>query len=266
MRINPIPLIAVLLLPCMLMAQINDRPPLYLKSGTLYPEKNITPDQLNQLYNSASRSAGKSFAVLQFKKIPGITERQILAQQGIELLDYIPDNAFTISFSSSPSADILNLVQARSFITLSPSQKMTTELAVGNIPSRANKVNGFADVWISFPRSFSYQDVSQELQQKNFQILDNAYKTYRIIALRVPVHRLFELAGLSCIEYVQPVPPANVMLNYNSMYASRANMLKAPLAYGGSNLDGSGVTLGIGDDGDPQTHVDFTNRLINRVG
>lgn len=266
MRINPIPLIAVLLLPCMLMAQINHQPPLYLKSGLLYPEKNITPGQLSQLFDNASRSAGKSFAILQFKKIPGIAERQILAQQGIELLDYIPDNAFTISFSGSPGADILNLVQARAFISLSPSQKMTTELAAGIIPSRSNKVKGFADVWISFPRSFSYQEVIQELQQKNFQILDNAYRAYRIIALRVPAHRLFELAGLPCIEYVQPVPPANVMLNYNSIYASKANMLKAPLAYGGRNLDGSGVTLGIGDDGDPQTHVDFTNRLINRVG
>ena len=32
---------------------------------------------------------------------------------------------------------------------------------------------------------------------------------------------------------------------------------------GGYNLKGDGVVIGVGDDADPQYHVDFTGRLIN---
>ncbi|MBK9570880.1 MAG: S8 family serine peptidase [Chitinophagaceae bacterium] len=42
-------------------------------------------------------------------------------------------------------------------------------------------------------------------------------------------------------------------------------MLGAPISVGGKNLKGSGVVVGIGEDGDPQQHLDFTKRLISRA-
>ena len=46
---------------------------------------------------------------------------------------------------------------------------------------------------------------------------------------------------------------------------ARANLLNAPVAFGGRNLKGEGIVIGIGDDANPSTHVDFTNRIINRT-
>ena len=66
------------------------------------------------------------------------------------------------------------------------------------------------------------------------------------------------------MEYVQPIPVPDRELNSNSMYASRGNVLKAPISAGGRNLDGQGVVVGVGDNGDIQSHLDFNGRLINR--
>lgn len=267
MKPNPIPVIAaLLLLSCSLAAQDDSRYNILLKSGAFSPEKNITAGQINQFNSSASRIAGKTFAIIQFEQIPSETDKEQLKQSGIELLNYIPNNAYTVTISGSLSKDVLIQVKARALVDLSAAQKMQPELARGIYPSWAVKVTGTVDVWISFPLSFSFIEVQQELLNKGFEIISNQYGQYRIISLRIPAHRLGELALLPCIEFVQAAPANDKALNYNSMFAARANVLKAPLAFGGKNLTGSGVVVGVGDDGDVQTHLDFTNRLINRAG
>ncbi len=267
MRFNPIPLITVcLLVSFSSLAQDDSRYNLLLKSGAVLPAKNITTEGLSLFSDQAARADNKTFAIIQFEEIPTSAERLQLSQSGIELLDYIPNNAYTVTISGSLNIDILNRVKARSVTELSAQQKMQPELALGNFPSWSVKVAGTVDVWISFPKTFSFETVKGELQEKGFEIISNEYKDYRIVALRVSVVRLGELALLPFIEYVQSAPGEATILNYNSMFLSRANMLKAPIAFGGSNLNGQGVVVGIGDNGDIQTHLDFTERLINRTG
>ena len=267
MKPNPIPVIAALLLLSLtLNAQDDSRYNLLLKSGAFIPEKNIVAEKLDQFNRTAARTSGQTFAIIQFEQIPSHQKREQLLQQGIVLLDYIPNNAYTVTITGSLTADLLTQVKARAVINLSAQQKMQPELAKGNYPSWAVKSQGTVDVWISFPRSFSFETVRRELQSKRFEIISTQYKDYRVIALRVAVTRLGELALLPCIEFVQSAPATDKEINYNSMFASRANSLKAPLAFGGKNLNGQGVVVGIGDNGDIQTHLDFTGRLINRTG
>ncbi len=267
MRSNPIPLITVcLLLSISSLAQTDTRFNLLLQSGTIIPEKNITAEKLDQFNRTAARTSGQTFAIIQFEQIPSANDRLQLSQQGIELLDYIPNNAYTVIISGSLTTDLLTQVKARSIINLSATQKMQPELAKGNYPSWAVKSQGTVNVWISFPKSFSFEKVQQELQSKNFEIISTLQKDYRIIALQVPATRLSELALLPFIEFVQAAPAEDKEINYNSMYASRANVLKAPIAFGGKNLNGQGVVVGVGDNGDIQTHLDFTGRIINRAG
>ena len=267
MRSNPIPLITFcLLLSLSSLAQPDSRYNILFQSGTIIPEKNITAEKLDQFNRTAEKTSGQTFAIIQFEQIPGAIEKLQLSQQGIELLDYIPNYAYTVTISGTLNTDLLTQVKARAVINLSANQKMQSQLAKGNYPSWAVNSPGAIDVWISFPKSFSFETVQKELQNKNFEIISALQKDYRIIALRVAVNRLGELALLSCIEFVQAIPAEDKELNYNSMFASRANALKAPIASGGKNLTGQGVVVGIGEDGDMQTHLDFSGRLINRAG
>lgn len=267
MRFYPIPLIAALLfLSLSVPAQDDSHYRLLLKSGSFIPAKSISPERLQTFNSLVARTGGKTFAIIQFETIPTENEKQQLLQSGIELLEYVPNTAYTASVSGQLTSEFLSQMKVRAVVELSAQQKMQPELARGLLPAHAVEVPGTVNVWISFPKSFSFEAVSKALQKNNFDILNTDYKSYRVIALRTATIRLEELASLPFIEYVQAAPKEDQELNYNSMFASRANVLKAPLAVGGDNLNGQGVVIGLGDNGDIQSHLDFTGRLVNRAG
>ncbi|MBK8951264.1 MAG: S8 family serine peptidase [Chitinophagaceae bacterium] len=128
---------------------------------------------------------------------------------------------------------------------------------------QGRKVSGTVDVWISWPRSFEQETVMSELSTRYISIVSSVYSTYRILALRVPQHRIAELAALPFVEFVQAAPGEPQLLNNNSRANSRANVLTGSSGIG-RNIKGEGVTIGIGDDADPQ-HVDISGRKINHT-
>ncbi|MES1217277.1 MAG: S8 family serine peptidase, partial [Bacteroidota bacterium] len=259
---NPIPLIAILLCTSILaVSQKKDDFRLLLKSGTVFPEKNISLTDAEKFNRRAIPVEGKTFTVIQFEHIPTIQERIQLSQAGIELLDYIPNNAYTVTIKGALNFNVLNAVKARSVIDLKPEQKMSALLANKMIPSWAVKIPQTIDVWISFPKTFSYETVSNALKEKNIDLIDDIHKDYRIIALRISQQRLTELASFPFVEYVQPAPPEDKPLNFKDVVNTRANVLGSTL---GRNLDGKGIVIGIGDDANPLRHIDFSGRLINR--
>src|SRR5687768_5510232 len=68
--------------------------PVQLKSGNLKKTINLR----NELHFTDSlvkyRFRNRFYTLIQFSKLPDVTERQALAREGILLYDYIPDNTF----------------------------------------------------------------------------------------------------------------------------------------------------------------------------
>src|SRR4051812_10877260 len=68
--------------------------PVQLKSGTLSKTKNLR-DNLHLTDSLFKyRFKNKYYTLIQFSKLPDAAERQALAQEGILLYDYIPNNTF----------------------------------------------------------------------------------------------------------------------------------------------------------------------------
>ncbi|MCE6988449.1 S8 family serine peptidase [Dyadobacter sp. CY323] len=233
-----------------------------LRSGAFTPEKNISA-QLKGTNLRTSDSAKKSFVIIQFEEIPGADERRQLKEEGIDLLEYIPNFAYTATITGNGSGNALARTKGRSVIELSPEQKMQPGLANGKIPAHAIKVGGNVDVWISYPRSFKYSEISENLKEKAFDLISDQYKDYQILAVRVPISRLNELAGQPFIQYVQAVPQEDKPFNNRTFVNGRANVLASSLPIG-RNLTGEGVVVGVGDEANPVQHIDFNNRVINR--
>jgi hypothetical protein len=235
-----------------------------LKSGSFTPQKNIS--ETSNLFSNLRSSASdpKVFVIIQFENIPSQEAKNQLKQEGIELLEYIPNYAYTAVISGSSSTNALARVGGRSVITLSAEQKMQPALANGNIPSYAVRQAGTVDVWINYPKAFPFKEVADQLKEKNFQILSDKFKDHQVLAVRVSVERLSELASLSFVQYVQAVPPGDKSFNDKSTVNARANVLHSSLN-GGRNLSGKGVTVGVGDESNPLQHIDFSERIINRT-
>ena len=183
MKLNRLFLLSVLLsLSSSLLAQVDYT--IFLKNGFVHPHPNIKKSFVDSFNTRAARFQQKTFAILQFESLPTEETKKMLSANGIELLEYIPNNAYTVSISGIPSSTILEQAKARSILQPSPEQKMESRLASGNIPSSAIKIGGTVDVWISFPKTFSPQDVVNNLKQLNFDVLSTQFQSYRILFLR----------------------------------------------------------------------------------
>jgi hypothetical protein len=256
--------IFLILLPLSALSQNKNDYQLILKNGSFTPEKNIISGKLQALNRQALPLHEKQFVIIQFEEIPDEAERAQLKQEGIELLDYIPNNAYTATITASFNDISLKRSKARSVISLTAIQKLHASLEKGNIPEYAKKVKGYIDVWVNFPRTYSMEEVSEALKTDDFEIISSTYQSYQILEVRVPENQLNELALKHYIQFVQPVPAADKPVNNNSTANGRANVLNSTLP-SGRNLHGEGVVVGVGDESNPLRHVDFTNRIINRA-
>ena len=265
MKIHPIPFTTLLfcLLSLFCYAQKDVSSSLRLRSGTITIEKNINAETVKSFTEKLQKVNGKSFAVLQFEQLPTEITRKQLEDAGVRLLEFIPGNAYTICLTKNIDHSVLQAAGARAMLELTPEQKMHPSLTRNIFPSWAIKTPGFLDVWISFPKTISLNEIKDLFRQNNIEITSSIYSRYNILALRIIRKRLIEIAALPFIEYIEPAPHGPQPLNYIAKNNSRGNVLNAATGVGGYNLKGSGVVVGVGDDSDPQYHVDFVDRLIN---
>lgn len=269
MRFNPVPLIAVLLMAyCSSNAQVDSLQPaderyrVLLKSGSFIPIHNIADEKIGEMNRTAYRPGGKSLVVIQFEKLPGASEKQQLKQAGIELLEYVPHNAYTAVVTGFLNASVLKQVRSRAIFSMSAEQKMEP-LLVRDVPP-GTTTGGNLDLWVSFPKSFSVDAVKQEMQLGGFDIVSTHLAAYQILVVRIAAARLYEMAALPWVSYVQKTPNEDQPLNNNSRASSNAGILNSSLP-GARKLNGEGVVVGVGDNADPTRHIDFTGRVINRA-
>ena len=264
MKIHPIPFTTLLcLLSFFSYGQKDIGSSLKLRSGTIITEKNITAEGVKSVTEKLQKVNGKSFAVLQFDQLPAEATRKQLSDAGIQLLEFIPGNGYTICITKHIDHTILQAAGARAILELSAKQKMHPSLARNIFPSWAIKTPGMLDVWISFPKAISFDEMKALLRQNRIEITSSVHSRYHILALRIIRNRLTEIASLPFIEYIEPVPHGAQPLNYIAKQNSRGNVLNASTGIGGYNLKGSGVVIGVGDDSEPTYHIDFVNRLID---
>ena len=169
MRIHPIPFTILLcLFSIFSFSQKDTSSALQLRSGKIFTEKNITQENVKSFTEQLQKINGKSFAVLQFEQLPSESKKQELAASGIQLLEYISGNAYTICITKNIDHTILQKAGARSIFELSPVQKMHPAMAKGIFPSWAIKTPGMVDVWISFPKTISFDEIKNLLTIKKY--------------------------------------------------------------------------------------------------
>ena len=160
MRIHPIPLTILFnLLSIISFSQKDESSALQLRSGKVFTEKNINEENVKSFTERLQKVNGKSFAILQFEQLPSETKKQELAASGIQLLEYISGNAYSICITKNIDYTIFKNDGARSLLELSPEQKMHPAMARGILPSWAIKTPVLVDVWISFPNTISFDEI-----------------------------------------------------------------------------------------------------------
>src|SRR5215218_5486910 len=139
---------------------------LLLKEGAVKIGNDLSPKRLDSFNKHLVRLNNKTVAVLQFETLPTENVRKELAATGIELLDYIPQNAYTVSITGNINPGVLQKAGARAVTTLTAKQKMHPAIAKGQIPGWAVNVPGSVDVQVAFPKTFSAEEITTALKEK----------------------------------------------------------------------------------------------------
>lgn len=233
--------------------QIPKDSTIHFASGDFLPSRNLKAVSESTVSLDASLYQGKYYVVIQFDEIPSASSRSILKKQGIELIDYIPSNAYTATVPATINWRQIMMVQIRSIFPLMAKHKASYSLYEGKVPSHAQPVSGFFDLnVITFDRMQS-NAILASLDKFGATLLEEL-PSYKSFLVRIPSSNVRSFIDLPFILWADFIDEPNKEENLPGRSQHRVNVLSD----GPRNLQGDGINVGIWDGGAIGSHLDFS--------
>jgi hypothetical protein len=192
-------------------------------------------------------------ALVQFNTLPGETARKELASAGLQLLDYMEANTFIAYISPGKALTTANI---RSVVPFQPAWKIAGDTALLSNSSET------IDVIISCVPGVSEAEVAAHLKSLDGHLRSNPLSEHSYFEAAVPAAEIKNLAKWNAVRAIS-LSAKDEPLNQQSARATKANVAKAPTVYGGYNLLGDSITIGVGDNTSGMYHIDLRDRIVN---
>ena len=224
----------------------------HFQSGDFLPVRNFTDVATNSSILTSALHQGKYYVVIQFERIPDQSVRAVLKSQGIELVDYIPSNAYTATIPTTVDWSKLGKVKIRSIFSLSTKQKVSNLLYQDKAPAHAQQQAGYVDLSIITFDRMQASAIFSAVSNRGATILEEL-PTYKSFIVRVPASQVRNFIELPFILWADFIDEPNKEENLPGRTQHRVNVLSD----GPRNLQGDGVNVGIWDGGAIGSHLDF---------
>ncbi len=231
-------------------SQHSNVAPIFLKSRQFTPSEKIPTAAQNKI-SATVNEKGKSRVLIQFDHLPSAEEKKKLAEDGIILLEYIPDKAWLASIQNFGAAKQREDV---TFIdSLSSSDKIDPDLISSGIPAYAKNPDGTAKFGVMFFDVSSKEEITNLLNNYGASFEEPAAGGVWKVVL--PENKLQDFAADDIVKWVEAGPGPLKTLNDGSRNTTTSNVVQAS-PY---NLNGSGAVLAQWDNG-WGNHTDFNSR------
>lgn len=245
-------IICTILISSPLLAQKNQDYRILLHAGEFVPEKNIEAVTKNSPVFQNSLFGEKYYVTIQFNSLPDNETKQRLKAAGIELIDYIPNNAYTAAVAKNISIDIFKKFPIRSIFQFTTAQKATPEVLNQIIPPHAIPAADFVDVQVLTYEKLNTALIAASLQSVEAMVIEEK-PMFRIFTIRAHQANLHLLTALPFVQWVEFVDGPNQIENLPGRTLHRVNIL----GDGTRNLKGDGINVGVWDAGEISLHLDF---------
>jgi hypothetical protein len=232
--------------------------PIHFKNGDFVGNMNLQKGKLTREFLANSYYHKKNYALVQFNKIPSADERKELAAQGIRLFDYMPANAFMAEMPDNFSQEDLKRYHATGVYNINNQFKISNKLEA-RIHQHNNDPHHV--IAVSYFGSLTKNEVIKELEASGAQIMHTKIQPEHIIFINASMQAINKIAALPFVTYINVQILKDTVANYNNR---AIHSLDALNSLSGRNLQGRNVTVGVGDNADPSSHIDFSGRLIDR--
>ncbi len=239
-------------------AQQTEQPVRFTK-GNFVTGNNISKQDFNKVNLQPSLFSDRYFVLVQFSALPTEQTKQYLKNAGVELGDYFPGNAYLATIKNDFDFSLLKDLGISSVNNIPFFYKTDPSLFSYQSTNVKDIVKTFA---VSYYASLDKSTVQQELQKAGAVIVTTKFADAHIVFIRPDKNVITAITALPFVNYINLQVMSDRILNYKSIQTHGLSSLLSPA---GRQLSGKGVTVGVGDDAEISSHLDFTGRLINRV-
>ncbi|MBK8611660.1 MAG: S8 family serine peptidase [Chitinophagaceae bacterium] len=243
----------LLFFPVCLSAQATQDYNILLHSGKFIPEENISTVTKSATVFEQSLFKDKYYVVIQFKSLPTQQQKDDLKAVGIELIDYIPNHAYTAAVSAGINMADFKSPLFRAVFQFKPADKTVPMIINGEVVPHAVKQAGTVDLTIITYEKLSQFQIGRSLQSIGASIVEDM-PVFRTFVVRLPKANMQQLIAMPFVQWAEFIDPPNQLENTLGRTLHRVSILND----GVRNLKGDGVNVGIWDEGAIGAHLDFS--------
>ncbi|MDG1333447.1 MAG: S8 family serine peptidase [Crocinitomicaceae bacterium] len=224
---------------------------LLLKSGTytLDNQSDLTWTQ-DELIND------NFYRIIAFNEIPSEKIKKELAQNGIQLLDYLPKSAFFAEISINVDWSAL---QDATVLPVLKEYKLSRLLSLKEYPHWTLFGEDQIEIIASYFEEIPVANAEKQLLSIGGSLV-SANEAQHTMNVRIKLDELNALYGLNSFHYFEALQPEATPENDNARANHRSNVLWTENG-NGLKYNGSGVTVMMQDDGVIGPHIDYTGRI-----
>ena len=232
-----------------------------LQGETISPQAGIEQQLIDSLAKKSldAKPADRAHILLQLWAIPTAEEKAQLAEQGIELLRYLPDRGWLASMPVLDVESVSSSQEIRWIGEWNVERKLQPALLDGDYGSWAyNPIDNLVALNVQFHQDVTL-DEGRNLVRLQGGEVKNEVPTINTLVVWIAPEKLRDLAGLDEIEWIEQVSPGLSPVNDCVRPRVGVDTLKeTPYS-----LDGTGINMLIYDAGEvADTHAAFNGRLI----
>jgi hypothetical protein len=223
-------------------------------------KRNIADGSLKRDSLEAAHFNRHYYVMVQFDLLPDSVQKVQMTSSGLHLFDYLADRTYLAEVDDSFSIDKLKRYDVSGLFRLPAASKIASRF---QLHAQEDLHDQDQLIAINYFGNLTAEQVRQGITAAGASIQTVKFQPPHVYFARVAdTMTLHRLAALPYVSYIasQPIKPR--VLNYNSRAAQGADVLGST---SGRRLFGDGVVVGVGDDANPSSHVDFTGRLIVRT-
>jgi hypothetical protein len=222
-----------------------------LKSGT-YTLHNTSDFN----WDSQELINGHFYRIVAFDQIPTEEIKKELALNGIELLDYLPKNAFFAKISPSVNWSAL---QNASVSRVLNDYKLSRLLSIEEYPHWTLFGENQIELVAAYYETVPFENAHKQIRSIGASIASTNESQFTM-NIRVNLNDLNALYSLSAFHYFDVIQPEAEPENGNARANHRSNVLWTENG-NGLKYNGSGVVVMMQDDGVIGPHIDYTGRI-----
>ena len=221
-------------------------------------EYKMTPRVIQTQINSPEEVVdGYYFRLVQFENIPSQITQEKLASQGIELIEYLPRNAFFVKISHGADLTLLQNSGAISLERIQSKFKLSSNLSREIYPHWTLFGTDQIELNTKIFAGISQATAVDLLASINGQYI--AMSSPKLMTIRIDKSKLNELYSLPCFSYFETLPTPGEPENLVGRTNHRSNSIASDYD-GGLKYDGTGMTIMMQDDGYIGPHIDYQGR------